>query len=310
MNIPRRTLGRTGLQVSCLGFGAAPAAFLNTDQNQLAKMLNEMLDAGVNVLDTAAMYPGSEAFIGNHLAARRKDYVLISKCGSKVAEIDAPPWSVKLISQSVDRALKLLKTDVLDVMLLHSCDKKYLEQGELLAELVKSRNAGKVRHVGYSGDNETVAYAAALPDVEVVETSINLVDQVSIDLLLPVAKKHHVGVIAKRPIANAAWKDLSQQPGFYSNYAKEYTDRLSKMHLKPADLGFSGSASQAWPELALRFTLSFPEVSTAIIGTTNPANARANLGYASSGPLGDDFVLKIRAAFRQADPERKWTGQT
>lgn len=273
-------------------------------------MLNEMLDAGVNVLDTAAMYPGSEAFIGEHLSHRRKDYVLISKCGSKVAEIDAPPWSVKLVGQSVDRALKLLKTDVLDVMLLHSCEKKYLEEGELLAELVKARAAGKVKHVGYSGDNETVAYAATLPDIEVVETSISIADQANIIGLLPVAKKHNVGVIAKRPIANAAWKDLSQQPGFYSSYAKTYTERLGAMELDPASLGFAGEAAKAFPELALRFTLSFPEVSTAIIGTTNPENARANLRYASSGALPSDVIGKIQAAFRHADPEGKWTGQT
>lgn len=283
---------------------------MKTEVAKATAMLNEMLDAGVNVLDTAAMYPGSEAFIGDHLASRRKDYVLISKCGTKVAEIDAPPWSVKLISQSVDRALKLLKTDHLDVMLLHSCEKKYLEQGDLLAELVKARDAGKVKHVGYSGDNEPVAYAASLPDVEVVETSINIADQHNIDLLLPVAKKHNVGVITKRPIANAAWKDLSQQQGMYQDYAKTYTQRLATMKLCPAELGFPGDTAKAFPELALRFTLSFPEVSTAIIGTTNPDNARANLDIAKAGPLNADAIAKIRATFRQADVDGKWTAQT
>lgn len=309
MTIAKRDFGRTGLNVSSLGFGSAPAAFLNTDQPAVAAMLNEMLDAGVNVLDTAAMYPGSEQFIGKHLSSRRKDYVLISKCGTKVAEIDAPLWSEKLILASVDRALMLLKTDVIDVMLLHTCDQATLEKGEALGALVRARNAGKIRHLGYSGDNETAAYAASLPEVSAIETSINLCDQRNIDAVLPAARTHKVGVIAKRPIANAAWKDLSQQPGMYQNYAKIYTERLAKIGVKPVEFGFADT-SAGWAELALRFTLSFPEVSTAVIGTTNPDNARANLRYAAAGALPPATVEKVRAAFRKADPTGQWSGQT
>jgi len=310
MNIPKRTLGKTNLEVSILGFGTAPAAFLKTDQIQLAAMLNEMIDAGVNVLDTAAMYPGSEAFIGEYLSHRRSEYVLISKCGTKVAGIDAPPWSVKLIGESVDRALRLLKTDVLDVMLLHSCEMKHLEQGEAIDALVMARDAGKVKFIGYSGDNEAAAFAATLPEISVVETSINLVDQVNIDQLLPNAQTHNVGVIAKRPIANAAWKDLKDQQGMYQSYAKVYTERLAKINLNPGDLGFNGPPEQAWPELALRFTLSQPGVSTAIIGTTSRDNARANLKYASAEPLNETQIATIRNAFKTANTDGTWIGQT
>src|SRR5687768_18389225 len=116
------TFGRTGLKVSVLGFGAAPIGFLKTEQDRVASMLNRMLDRGVNVIDTAAMYEGSEELIGNAVGHRRKDYVLISKCGTKMSDIAAPTWSAELVSKTVDRALKRLKTDVLDVMLLHSCD--------------------------------------------------------------------------------------------------------------------------------------------------------------------------------------------
>src|SRR3954451_24128172 len=114
------TFGKTALQVSLLGFGAAPAAYLAAERQRTVSMLNKLLDAGMNVIDTAASYPGSERFIGENLSHRRKDFVLISKCGSKIPESDAPPWSATLVSDTVDRALKLLKTDVLDVMLLHS----------------------------------------------------------------------------------------------------------------------------------------------------------------------------------------------
>ena len=76
----------------------------------------------------------------------------------------------------------------------------------------------------------------------------------------------------------------------YKSYAKTYTERLAKMKLSPAALGFSGPPETAWPELALRFTLSQPGVHCAIIGTTNPDNARANLEAAEKGPLPPEVV--------------------
>jgi aryl-alcohol dehydrogenase-like predicted oxidoreductase len=227
-----------------------------------------------------------------------------------VAGIDAPEFSYELVSKSVDRALKLLKTDALDVMLLHSCELAKLKQGDALRALVDARQAGKIRHAGYSGDNEAVAYAATLPDVAVVEMSINIADQANIDQGLKAAREHNVGVIAKRPIANAAWKDLSQQKGLYANYAKSYTERFAKMNLNPADLGFTGDPAKAWPEIALRFTLSQPGVSTAIVGTTNPSNAKANLDAAGKGLLPEDVLKKIRDAFDRTSAGDSWQALT
>ena len=86
---------------------------------------------------------------------------------------------------------------------------------------------------------------------------------------------------------------------------------LSKAwNLKPGELGFKGPRDQVWPELALRFTLSQPAVHCAIIGTTNPENARANIAAAEKGPLPAEVVRKIREAFRRAGPGRAWAGQT
>jgi len=306
----KRPLGRTGFSVSVVGFGAAPAAFLKADAQRIAQLLNRLLDAGVNVIDTAASYPGSEQFIGEYLSPRRKDFVLISKCGQQVDGLTAPAWSRQIVLQSVDRALRLLRSDVIDVMLLHSCDLQTLKSGDALDGLLEARRAGKIRFAGYSGDNDAAAYAAALPDIHVVEMSINICDQANIDVALPVARKNNVGVIAKRPIANAAWKGLDQQPGMYRDYAKPYIERLAKMGLTPKDLGFEGDPAQVWPEIALRFTLSQPGVSTAIIGTTNPENAMANLAYARKGPLPPEAIQKIRDAFRAAAPAEGWPGLT
>src|SRR3954471_7594295 len=233
--------GRTGLQVSPLGFGAAPIGFLKTEQDRVANILNLLLDSGVNLIDTAAMYEGSEELIGRAVGHRRSEYVLVSKCGTKVPDIDAPAWSAELVRRTVDRALKRLRTDHLDVMLLHSCDLATLKKGEALGALVKARDAGKVRFAGYSGDNEALAWAAAHPDVAVVETSVNFADQANIDHGVAVARQHDVAVIAKRPIANAAWL-CADGRGFYSEYVRPYVDRLRQMKLTPAALGLPDSS--------------------------------------------------------------------
>jgi aryl-alcohol dehydrogenase-like predicted oxidoreductase len=294
------TFGRTGLTVTPLGFGAAPIGFLKTEQDKVSRILNLLLDEGVRLIDTAAMYEGAEDLIGQAVGHRRAEYVLVSKCGTKVPDVDGRPWSPELIAGTVDRALRRLRTDALDVMLLHSCDLKTLKQGDALAELVKARDAGKVKFVGYSGDNETAAYAAALPDVAVIETSVSVVDQANIDAVLPVCVAHDVGVLAKRPIANAAWLGAADRQGIYTNYVKPYVERIGKLGVKPTDVGFAGDDSDAWAELALRFTLSQPGLHTAIIGTTNPDNARKNIAYAAKGPLATEAVATIRAAFAAA----------
>ncbi|HEY0007870.1 MAG TPA: aldo/keto reductase [Tepidisphaeraceae bacterium] len=306
----KRRFGKTGLHVSVLGFGAAPIAFLKSDATAAVKMINDLLDGGMNLIDTAMAYPGSHEFVGQHLSSRRDDYVLVSKCGHKLQGLDAPPWSPQAVTEAVDRALKQMKIEQIDVMLLHSCDLATLQKGEAMAALVKAREAGKIRFAGYSGDNEAAAYAATLSDVAVIETSINIADQRNIDLVLPDARANDVGIIAKRPIANAAWKDLSSQQGMYQKYAATYSERLAKMAIDPADLGFTGEAAEVWPEIALRFTLSQPGLTTAIVGTTNPDNAKKNVALAEKGPLPPQAIQRLRDAFVECDSEGAWTGQT
>jgi aryl-alcohol dehydrogenase-like predicted oxidoreductase len=297
------TFGRTGLSVSRLGFGAAPIGFLKTDREKVGRILNLLLDSGVNLIDTAANYEGAEEVIAEEVGRRRSEFVLVSKCGTKLPGIEGRPWSPNLITQTVDRSLRRLQTDHLDVMLLHSCDLKTLQQGDALGELVKAREAGKIRFVGYSGDNEALTFAAALPDIAVAEASVSFLDQANIDHGLKVCQQHNVGVLAKRPIANAAWLGMGHREGVYKNYVQPYVDRFAKL-----DVG--QYSNEEWLDLALRFTLSQPGVHTAIIGTTNPDNARTNIEIAERGPLQPEVVEQFRAAFRVADPDGKWLGLT
>jgi aryl-alcohol dehydrogenase-like predicted oxidoreductase len=299
--------GNTGFDVSILGFGSAPIGYLNAEQDRVSTILNLMLDSGVNLIDTGASYPGSEQLIAKAIGHRRSEFIIVTKCGGKLPDLTEASWTPALIAKTVDRSLKNLAVDQIDVMLLHSCDLKVLKDGGVIEPLVKARESGKIKFLGYSGDNEAAAYAAGLDDVAVIETSINITDQINLQKVLPICRARNLGVLAKRPIANAAWKDPATQQGIYKSYSKVYTDRLAQMKLTPKDLGFTEAD---WTEIALRFTLSQPGVHTAIIGTQNPDNARANIALANKGPLTDDVVEKIKEAFAIADPDGHWSGQT
>lgn len=304
-------LGKTDLSVSRLGFGAAPIGFLGTGPNQTGKLINLLLDEGVNLFDTAAMYMDAEDKLGIALEGRRDEAVLVSKCGTKDDGLPGKEWSAELITASIDRSLKRLKTDHLDVLLLHSCDLDVLEQGEAVEALTRARDAGKATTLGYSGDNEAAAAACAMDWVDVIETSVNICDQHNIDTVLPIAQANNVGVIAKRPIANAAWNPLNKQRGLYKEYARVYHERLNKMDITPVELGYHGHAEIEWPEIALKFTLAIQGVDAAIVGTTSTVNASANIAAVNKNALREQVVNKLRQAFKDAETASgdEWLGQ-
>jgi len=314
--MPKMLLGKTELNVSQLGFGAAPIGFLQTPQDQVDKLVGMLLKEGVNLFDTAAMYQGAEALLGqalkNTVGRHRDDVVLVSKCGTKDDELPGEEWSAELIHASIDRSLKRLHTDHLDVIMLHSCPLEVLERGEALGAVLDAMKQGKARHIGYSGDNEAAAAAAQMPEIEVLELSINICDQKNIELVLPHCIRLDKGVIAKRPIANAAWNPLNKQRGLYQEYAKVYHHRLNKMKIKPDELGYFGHAEIEWPEIALKFTLAISGVHSAIVGTTSTVNALANIDAVRKNPLRDEVVQKLKEAFRNAEIQggEPWVGQT
>jgi aryl-alcohol dehydrogenase-like predicted oxidoreductase len=298
----KRSFGNTGIEVSVIGFGAAPIGFLATEREKVARVLNTLLDGGMNLIDTAAAYPGSEEAIGDTVGHRRDEFILVSKCGQAFEDLPGEAWSAEVVSATVDRALRRLKTDYLDVMLLHTCGKDVLQKGDALGALVKAKEAGKIRFAGYAGDNEAAGYASGLPDISVLMASFNLVDQANIDRVLPIASGRRLGVIAKRPIANSAWKAPEEQPGMYRDYAQPYHERLTAMALMPDAFEVAD-----WMELAIRFTLTIPGVHCGVIGTTNPDNARKNLAAAAKGPLSKNAFERIRSAFLGAS-DANWPG--
>jgi len=301
----KRELGKTGLQVTPLGFGTAQIGFLDVPQPDCDRLLNGLLDAGMNVVDTAACYGGAEEKIGKAISHRREEYVLVSKCGHHVDEDDPPDWSPDIVRKSAERSLKRLKTDFVDVMLIHSCGVEDLKNDALVRELVRCKEGGLVRSVGYSGDNESAQFALEMGVFECFETSLSVFDQQVLDTTLPKAAAEGLGVFLKRPIANGCWRNMEGYGGGYENYVRPYVERFKAMNFTPQSIGFEGS----WTDLALRFSAFQPGVSTAPIGGKNLEHLYEDIEIVRKGPLPDEVVKAIRGIWRQHD-DGSWKGQT
>lgn len=301
----KRPFGNTSLEVTPLGLGTAEIGFTETSQADADRLLGEVLDAGINVIDTAACYDDSEVKIGRAIADRRDEYVLVTKCGHAVDDLNESAWSPELLTASVERSLRRLGTDHLDVVLLHSCDLQALENQAMLDALLRARQAGKTRAIGYSGDCSEARVAVGMEVFEALETSVNIADQQAITHYLPQARSQGLGVIAKRPIANSAWRKLDDFGEFYSDYAAPYARRIEAMQLTPQAVGFDGS----WIELALRFTLFEPHVTTAIVGSTNIEHIRENIEIVRQGPLDRPVLQAVRDRWTKHD-DGSWVGQT
>lgn len=308
--IPQRALGRGGPMVGVLGFGAAPIGFLETDRAVVDRLVGSLVDRGANLLDTAAMYRGSEEAIGRAIRGRRGEVVVVSKCGSPPGREGLDPWCAESIRLSIERSLARLGIDELDAILLHSCSREVLEKGEAIGAVADARRRGLVRMVGYSGDNEAALLAAGHPEVSLLEVSLNLVDHANLAEVLPAAARRGLGVLVKRPLANAAWRAPEEQQGIYRQYAQPYHERLARLAIDPARLGLPGDPATTWPSLALRFVLSFPEVASALVGSTRPEHLAANLRAAQEGPLPAATTAAIREAYERARNGEVWPGLT
>lgn len=294
MTLEKVAFGSTGLQVSRIGLGGGKIGSPNLSDADAEKLLNTALDSGINLIDTARGYGFSEERIGKFLSHRRDDFILSTKVGYSVPGF--VDWSYAIILAGVDEALKVLKTDVIDVVHLHSCSLEMLQRGEVIDALEAAKAAGKIRFVAYAGENMALEYAVSCGRFQIVQASVNFCDQRIIDRPLPEAQKRDIGVIAKRPLANAPWR-FAERP--IADYAEEYWLRWSAMQIDPRGL--------PWNELALRFAAFTPGVHCCIMGTNKLDHIRDNVAALEKGPLPDDMQAAIRGRFKEHD--RYWISQ-
>lgn len=298
----KRQLGKTDMQVSVLGFGGAEIGFEGASAETVTMLLNSALDAGLNVIDTAECYEGSEDLIGTAVGHRRDEFYLFTKVGHPKGVGRSEDWSTSSILASIERSLRRLQTDRLDLIQLHGCSEAFLRKGDVMTALQTARERGHVRYIGYSGDSRAAKFAVESGAFDTLQTSINIADQEALELSVPAARESNMGVIAKRPIANAAWKS-GHKP--IDSYHHPYWDRLRKL-----DYEFiRGQPLKESIAHALRFTLSVPGVQTAIVGTTKPERWQENARLLEDGPLTPVEFDAIRGRWDDIAPNT-WVGQT
>ena len=160
-SLERRTFGRTGLEVTTLGYGAmeirGPRIWRGRDltDDQAERILNTVLDAGINFIDTAYDYGRSEEYIGRFIGHRRNEYYLATKCGCTVVDAgdhDETPhvWTRENIAARLEESLRRMKTDYVDLLQLHNPSVEQVEQGEFVQVLKDLQAAVKTRWIGCS----------------------------------------------------------------------------------------------------------------------------------------------------------------
>src|SRR5262249_27827473 len=154
------------------------------------------------------------------------------------------------------------------------------------------------KHAGYSGENEALDFALASGAFEVIECSVNVCDQRALATSLPLAHQRNLGVVAKRPVANAPWRFHERPAG---DYCEAYWLRLRSMGWDVL------RGEHEWADLMMRFSAFAPAVSTAILGTSRPSNLELAARAVERGPLDDETVARIRETFHAHD--HGWIGQ-
>lgn len=292
-DLPKRALGRTGLAVTALGFGAmelrgAPRGPEISDE-EAGRLLNAVLDAGINFIDTSIDYGKSEERIGMFISGRRSEYFLASKCGCVP---DAPMGTDHIhtaanIRAGVESSLRRLRTDYLDLVQFHrSLTLKEYEAEGALQELQKLREEGKVRFIGVSG---------TLPNLhEQIESGVFDAFQIPYSAL----QREHESVIAKASAAGAGvivrggvargaptdWEGKS----YYMLSTEEMRQRWERARLDELLEGMGRM------EFMLRFTLSHPDLDTTIVGTKDVGHLQENVAAALKGPLPPDLYEEAK----------------
>jgi aryl-alcohol dehydrogenase-like predicted oxidoreductase len=274
--------GKTNVKVSKIGLGLAQVGFQlgYSGFKEADKILNFSLDNGINFLDTAAMYFDSEAIVGKSVSHRREDYFLATKAGTGSTTSPDSEWTYKKIKQSVENSLKNLQTDCIDLVQLHSCDTHILNKGDVIRALQDSKIEGKTRFIGYSGDNEGADWAVKSNLFDTLQTSYSIADQrARTKNVLSEATQRNMGIIAKRPIGNAALLGVKHhinntsyeffKASAYDEYFKRLLDITKNNNIDINEIDPI--------ELSMAFSLYRKEIHVLIIGSKNLSHVEENL---------------------------------
>ncbi|MEZ5950446.1 MAG: aldo/keto reductase [Planctomycetaceae bacterium] len=294
--LPRRPLGKTGLQLPILGFGASSLGqeFREVQLDEALESVRVALDCGLNLIDTSPFYGRgmSEVLLGIALRdVPREDYLLCTKLGRY--DLGHFDFSAKRVAESVDVSLHRLRTDHIDIMLCHDIEFVPLQQiiEETLPALRKIQQAGKVRFVGISGYPmkifQTVSARAEL-DCVLSYNQYTLQNTRFVDECVPALKAAGVGTMNAGPfsarlLTNAPLPGWLKEPEEVRLAARRAAEFCARQGVDIA-------------QLALQFSCSHPDLATTIAGSANPANIRKWAEWLSQ-PLDESLLRDVQAIF-------------
>jgi aryl-alcohol dehydrogenase-like predicted oxidoreductase len=295
-DIERRTLGRTGLEVTTLGFGAmelrGPPNAPHMRDDEAGTLLNCVLDEGINFIDTSPDYGRSEELIGKFIARRRSEYWLASKCGC-VPGTGRHVHTAENIRRGVEESLRRLQTDHLDLLQFHrSLKREEFDAEGALSEALALKREGKVRFVGVS---------AILPTLdEQIDMGVFDAFQIPYSALqrdheeaIGRASKSGAGIIIRGGVARGIPDDWEGR-----RYYMISNDTMRRYWEEAALDELLEGVSR--PAFLLRFTLSHPNLGTVIVGTSSLVHLRDNVNAAVKGPLSDDVVAEAKRRLESA----------
>jgi aryl-alcohol dehydrogenase-like predicted oxidoreductase len=281
--LPVSVLGRTGLKVTKLGFGAmevrGPRIWGGrpVTDDEANTILNAVLDAGVNFIDTSNDYGRSEEFIGRFLSNRRGEYVLATKCGCTVVKRDETTddtphvWTRDNLFRCLNESLKRMKTDYIDVMQLHNPSVEQCDLGELVPALQEMRKQGKVRWIGCSSTDPHLSAYISRGVFDVFQIPYSALERTH-EKTISAAAQAGAGVIVRGGVARG---EPGQGLGNQDRWASWEKAKLDEL-LEPGETR---------TQFLLRFTNSHPGMSTNIVGTKRVDHLQDNVKAASRGDL-------------------------
>jgi aryl-alcohol dehydrogenase-like predicted oxidoreductase len=297
------TLGRTGIDVTKLGFGAMELRPTMGDDGA-GRLLGAVLDAGITMVDTSPDYGPSEEFIGAAISHRRDEYFLASKCG---CQVDPPPppdrfpdhvFTRRNIRAGVEQSLRRMRTDHLDLVQVHlSPSRATLEQEESVAELMALRDEGKTRFIGMSGSLPNLPDHIAMDVFEVFQIPYSALEREHEELITAAARAG-AGTIIRGGVARGVPEEL---PSHYSRLPEQMRAGLERS-IEERKARWEDAESRlddlldGMPrmEFLLRFTLSHPDMHTTIVGTSSLDHLAENVAVARNGPLPPDLYERAR----------------
>ena len=299
-SIPQRPLGRTGLSTTMIGFGALEIgrdwgigdarARQRPGEEEAGRTLAEVLDRGVNIIDTASAYHRSEERIGMYAAARRGEYILATKCGEHNSEPSTfYDFSSGAITTSIANSLRLLRTDVIDVLQIHfgPDPAMVLDSGACVRSMKEAREKGQVRFLGASIDGPLLDRCIDSGDFEVVQVGYSLLRQ---DEGERIRKAHDKGM------------GVLVRSGFGGGWLTAHATRVRPEERPPAVnalLDLCGGDGEVLSRLAVRFLAAHEGISSILVGSKSSAHVSSAVD-ALEGPADEDLLARAIRLVRES----------